>query len=69
MKIIHPEIKLNDWLKNPYIGFTVVHPEDKEDVQKAIIKSVRVEKKLCHEYRVKHNDDYKWHALNAMPLK
>lgn len=69
MKEIHPEIKLNDWLKDPTIGFSLMHPDDIEDFQEALTISVKEEKRFYHEYRVKHTADYHWHAINAMPVK
>lgn len=66
---LHPGINLKDWLKDPTIGFSVIHPDDIEGFKSALSTSVKEEKQLYHEYRVRHYSDYHWHAINGNPVK
>ncbi len=66
---LHPEINLKDWLQDATVGFSVIHPDDIEGFQKALNSSVAEEKQLYYEYRVKHNCEYHWHAINGNPIK
>jgi len=66
---LHPEIDLEDWLMDPTVGFAVIHPDDVEGLQQALYKSVEKEEQLHHEYRVKHNSDYSWHAMTGSPIR
>ncbi|TVZ51362.1 GAF domain-containing protein [Dokdonia sp. Hel_I_53] len=66
---LHPEINLENWLKDPTIGFSVIHQDDIEGFQRALNTSVNEENKLYHEYRVKHNNEYHWHAINGTPIR
>lgn len=66
---LHPEIRIEDWMKDAKVGFTVMHPDDIEFFQRAMNTSITSEKQLYHEYRVKHYTGYRWHAINATPVK
>lgn len=69
MKKIHPDINLDEWIKNAYIGFSLMHPDDIQPLQDAIALSVETEERLYHEYRVKSVSGYDWHAIYGQPNK
>ena len=69
MKKIHPEINLHEWIKNPSIGFSLLHPDDLQPLQNALSLSIKNEEKLYHEYRVQSNSGYDWHAIEGQPHK
>jgi PAS domain-containing protein len=66
---LHPKVNINEWLKDPRVGFSIMHPEDIEPFKKALSISVDKEEPLYHEYRVKHETGYHWHAINGIPQK
>ena len=66
---LHPTVDLNEWLKDATVGFSTIHPDDVDGFKKALSISVEREEQLYHEYRVQHNSDYHWHAINATPNK
>lgn len=71
MKKIHPEIDLDQWFKNPELGFSLLHPDDIEPFKISLNNSVKNKVKLYHEYRVTDNSDsgYRWHAVTGQPEK
>lgn len=69
MKKIHPNIDLNEWLKNPALGFSLIHPDDIESLKTSLANSIENNEKIYHEYRVKGDSGYRWHAINGQPEK
>ena len=69
MKKLHPESNLEDWLEDASIGFSLMHPEDVEGLLDALELSVKEEKNIYHEYRVKRDSGYDWHAIHGYPIK
>jgi hypothetical protein len=69
MNRIHPEINLDKWIEDPTIGFSVMHPEDITPLQNAIALSIKNQDRLYHEYRVKGDSGYDWHAIDGQPNK
>lgn len=67
IKKLHPNSNLEDWLENASIGFSLMHQEDIEGLKKAILDSIATSKELYHEYRVKTNHGYDWHAMSGYP--
>jgi len=65
MKKIHPNIDLNEWLKNPALGFSLMHPDDIESLKTSLANSMENNEKIYHEYRVKGDSGYRWHAING----
>jgi len=66
---LHPDINFDEWLKDPTIGFSLMHPDDVEGLKNAIDFSVEKEEDLYYEYRVKSKSGYHWHAMNGRPSK
>lgn len=69
MKKLHPDINLDEWIKNLNTIFSLTHPEDIRPLQAAITRSIEMETRLYHEYRVKQNSDYDWYAIEGQPHK
>lgn len=69
MKKLHPDSNLNDWLKDATIGFSLMHPEDVKELKEALEYSVKEEKNIYHEYRVKRDQGYDWHAIHGYPVR
>ncbi|KAB1064909.1 GAF domain-containing protein [Salibacter halophilus] len=69
MKKLHPESNLEDWLEDASIGFSLMHPEDVEGLREALVLSVKEEKNVYHEYRVKRDSGYDWHAIHGYPMR
>lgn len=69
MKKIHPDINFDEWITNAEVGFSVVHPDDVQALQEAMANSIEKEERLYHEYRVKSETGYDWHAINGQPQK
>lgn len=67
MKKIHPNIDLNEWLKNPALGFSIIHPDDIEPLKNSLANSIENNEKIYYEYRVKSDSGYRWHAVNGQP--
>ncbi|GAB3332142.1 hypothetical protein GCM10027429_11230 [Marivirga atlantica] len=69
MKKLHPTVNLEEWLKDATIGFSLMHTDDVEDLRNAVLESANKGTPLYHEYRVKHEAAYKWHAVSGSPSK
>ena len=69
MKKLHPDINLDEWIKDASIGISTMHPDDFILLKDAIERSIKNDDTLYHEYRVKSNSGYKWHAINGQPEK
>ncbi len=67
MKKIHPQIKIKEWIQDPKIGFSLMHPEDITTLKQAISFSIKNNKRIYHEYRVKSERGYDWHAIDGQP--
>lgn len=66
---IHPHVRVDDWIKNPTIGFLLMHPDDIKPLQDAISYCVENQTQLYHEYRIKSSSGYDWHAISGQPHK
>ena len=69
MKKLHPNTNIEEWIENPNIGFSLIHPDDVEGLQSALDYCVENEEPLYFEYRVKKDAGYSWHAINGSPVK
>lgn len=69
MKTIHSDISLDEWIKDPTIGFSMIHPDDIAPLQDAIALSIKKEERLYHEYRVKSDLGFHWHSIYGQPDK
>jgi hypothetical protein len=69
MKNLHPNINIADWIKDPMAGYSLIHPDDLEDFKDAMEYAIKNMKTLYHEYRVKSDSGYLWHAINGQPYK
>jgi len=69
MKKIFPNIELRDWLKDPYVGYSHMHPDDVLPLQEALAFSLENMEKLHHEYRVIRESGYDWIAVDGQPHK
>ena len=66
---IHPNINLKEWIKDPSVGFSLMHPDDIAPLKKAIEETIKNEENLYHEYRIKTDSGYDWHAIYGQPEK
>ncbi len=66
---LHPKIDLKDWANDASIGFTLMHEDDIQGLQNALATAVKNEEPLYHEYRVKDDHGYHWHAIKGNPVK
>jgi hypothetical protein len=69
MKEIHPSIDLDEWIKDPTVGYTIIHPEDLSEFIQSLEESYKHLSLWYHEYRVKDNNGFKWHVVRARPEK
>jgi len=69
MKKIHPDINIDEWFKNANLGFSIMHPDDIEPLKGSLAYAIKNNEKLYHEYRVKRDSGYNWHAINGQPQK
>ncbi|MGK0413038.1 MAG: hypothetical protein ACJA1B_001240 [Polaribacter sp.] len=69
MKKIYPDKNLDEWIKNPSIASSLIHPDDILPFQDAIALSIENEEKLYHAYRVKRDSGYDWYAIDGQPHK
>ncbi len=67
MKALHPGIDIEEWKKNPEIGFSTVHPDDLAGLQASMMKSFKELTVWYHEYRADGHGEYKWHLVKANP--
>lgn len=69
MLILHPSVSMEQWLKSPEIGFTLIHPEDLDNFKNQLLASFKNLSLLYIEYRVKAGSEYGWHSINGNPEK
>lgn len=69
MKKIHPNINIEEWIEDPSIGFSLMHPDDIASLRNAIEETIKNEVSLYHEYRVETESGYNWHAMYGQPEK
>ncbi|WKN46300.1 GAF domain-containing protein [Tunicatimonas pelagia] len=67
MKRLHPHLELDEWLKDPTIGFSLMHPDDIEPLKLSLQNSIVNHVDLYHEYRVKDESGFHWHAMSGKP--
>jgi hypothetical protein len=66
---LHPTVTMQEWLKSPEIGFTLIHPDDLDDFKAKLMDSFTNLTFLSIEYRVKHDAEYRWHSMKGNPEK
>ena len=69
MNKLHPDVNLDMWIEDPSLGFSLVHPDDIEGLRQSIQAAFSANKKLYHEYRIVHDGEYHWHAMNGKAYK
>lgn len=62
---LYPMISLERWRESPQLYFTIIHPDDLENLQKQFIELFKKNDSLHIEFRVKTGDDYRWHSINC----
>ncbi len=66
---IHLDIDLEEWKKNPKIGFNVIHPDDIEAFKDSLMQSYKNLSPWYKKYRTVANLGEKCHMVNAKPEK
>ena len=69
MKELHPSISFEEWHKFSDLAFSLIHPDDIDAFHNSLMKSLKGVTPLYFEYRVKVNDEYRWHFISAKPQK
>ena len=64
---IHPTISLDEWKKDPKVGYQLIHPEDLPRFIQSLQESYENLSLWYHEYRVKGENGFKWHVVRARP--
>ena len=67
IKDLHPDINVDEWLKNPSLGFSLIHPDDLKNLRETLADSVKNNTNLYYEYRVNYGDEIHWHSVKAHP--
>ncbi|MCC5938807.1 MAG: GAF domain-containing protein [Lunatimonas sp.] len=68
-KMINPNLRVRELLRDSRIFFSLLHPDDIMPLRKVLVDSIEKDALLYHEYRVKINDSYKWHAIRGKIYK
>lgn len=69
LKNLQLSISYEKWQHSPELGFTLVHPDDKENFKKNLLNSFKSLKPLYTEYRFKSKHGYRWHYVSAQAKK
>lgn len=64
---LHPSVTMEQWLENPEIGFSLIHPNDLDDFKIKLMESFEKLTLLSIKYRVKKGKSYVWHLMKGNP--
>lgn len=64
---LHPSVTMEQWMENPEIGFSLIHPNDLDDFKIKLMESFEKLTLLSIKYRVKKGRSYVWHLMKGNP--
>ncbi|WP_298394025.1 GAF domain-containing protein [Flavobacterium sp.] len=64
---LHPSVTMEQWMENPEIGFSLIHPNDLDDFKIKLMESFEKLTLLSIKYRVKKGKSYVWHLMKGNP--
>ncbi|WP_419210863.1 GAF domain-containing protein [Maribacter sp. X9] len=67
MEKICPDVDLDNLIENPDMVYGLIHPDDVDDLKKSLANSIKNNTDLYHEYRIKFEQEYHWHAMVGKP--